>query len=64
MMCPYCLDEKGNGYATRVLDTRSFWEPTGRYFYIERRRQCKHCHQRFTTTERSPVANPLRSQDV
>lgn len=41
MKCPYC--GKRN---SRVIDTREV--PDG----IRRRRECSHCHQRFTTYER------------
>ena len=41
MKCPYC-EESG----TRVIDTREVGEGT------RRRRQCRGCHQRFTTYER------------
>jgi len=54
MLCPYCSDPTGVSHKTRVVETRSFWEPTSRYFYIERRRECPICSNRFTTTEKSP----------
>lgn len=43
LACPYCLHE-----ITRVVDSYpSNWSQT-----IQRRRQCQHCRQRFTTQER------------
>ena len=54
MLCPYCSDPTGVSHKTKVVETRSFWEPTSRYFYIERRRECPICRNRFTTTEKSP----------
>lgn len=41
MQCPYCAQRD-----SRVIDTREV--PDG----IRRRRECSHCHQRFTTYER------------
>ncbi|TKJ31146.1 MAG: transcriptional regulator NrdR [Chloroflexi bacterium B3_Chlor] len=41
MKCPYCTRKD-----TRVIDTREVGEG------IRRRRECKDCHQRFTTYER------------
>lgn len=41
MKCPYCAKKE-----TRVIDTREVGDG------IRRRRECKSCHQRFTTYER------------
>lgn len=41
MKCPYCGKKD-----TRVIDTRTIGEG------VRRRRECKSCHQRFTTYER------------
>jgi len=49
MRCPYCQEED-----TRVVDT-SHDSKGG----IRRRRECNHCHQRFSTYERAILANPL-----
>lgn len=58
MFCPYCCGPDGEGQKTKVLDTRSFWEPNRRCFYLERRRECTKCKTRFTTKERSPSVRP------
>jgi len=56
MICPYCVDPKTtDGYQTKVTDTRRFFDDVRRRFYMERKRVCTHCHQRFTTREFSPV---------
>jgi transcriptional repressor NrdR len=49
MRCPYCQFED-----SRVLDTN----PDTRGG-VRRRRECKNCHQRFTTHERPILATPL-----
>ena len=49
MHCPYC-----NHPRSRVLDTSH--DPRGG---IRRRRECMHCHQRFSTYERPITATPL-----
>jgi transcriptional repressor NrdR len=49
MRCPYCQEED-----SRVVDT-SHDSKGG----IRRRRECNHCHQRFSTYERAILANPL-----
>jgi transcriptional regulator NrdR family protein len=54
MFCPYCTKGDGEGSKTKVLETRMYWDETGKYFYIERRRECLRCDERFTTKERSP----------
>ncbi len=41
MTCPFCAKKQ-----TRVIDTREVGDA------IRRRRECKSCHQRFTTYER------------
>ena len=42
MKCPYCGDEE-----SKVIDSR----PTEDSERIRRRRECLHCHMRFTTYE-------------
>ncbi len=42
MKCPFC-----GKLNTRVIDSR----PGKSYFQIRRRRECRHCSQRFTTHE-------------
>lgn len=54
MMCPFCRDKNGESFKTKVIETRSFWEPNKYRYYLERRRECKHCGERFTTMEYSP----------
>jgi transcriptional regulator NrdR family protein len=39
--CPHC----GVSWESKVVDTR------GSTFHVYRRRECKHCHRRFTTHE-------------
>jgi transcriptional repressor NrdR len=51
MHCPFCQSEKE---ALKVIDSRSC--DAGRS--IRRRRECLHCHRRFTTYER--VEDPVR----
>ena len=48
MNCPFC-DQKNS----RVIDTR------GSGKRIRRRRECVHCHRRFTTYERVALSNPM-----
>ena len=50
MKCPYCSFDDSN-----VLDTRPVEENNS----IRRRRECKSCHQRFTTYEIVDVLNPI-----
>ncbi len=47
MRCPFCGSEDSN-----VLDTRDNGDG------IQRRRRCRHCQQRFNTTERVEVDHP------
>jgi len=47
MRCPFCGTED-----SQVLDTRD--APEG----IHRRRRCKHCQQRFSTSERVNIGHP------
>ncbi len=49
MRCPYCQHEQ-----SKVLDTSH--ESRGG---VRRRRECEHCHQRFSTVERPLLATPL-----
>jgi len=46
--CPYC-----GGSDSRVIDTREIGDA------IRRRRECQHCHQRFTTYEQIAQVNLL-----
>ncbi len=48
MKCPYC-----GGSDSRVIDTREIGDA------IRRRRECQHCHQRFTTYEQIAQVNLL-----
>jgi transcriptional repressor NrdR len=48
-MCPYCHSDE-----TRVIET--FRDRQGG---VRRRRECEHCHQRFTTYERVVRSLPL-----
>jgi len=38
-----------------VTDTRRYFDDVRRRFYMERKRVCTHCDQRFTTREFSPI---------
>ncbi len=49
MRCPYCQHQQ-----TRVLDTTH--DARGG---VRRRRECQHCHQRFSTYERPLLSTPL-----
>ena len=50
MRCPYCQSED-----TRVLDST----PDPGHGGVRRRRECKQCHQRFSTYERPILQTPL-----
>ena len=50
MRCPHCLSDKG----TKVIDTTH--DQRGG---VRRRRECKHCGNRFSTYERAILATPL-----
>ena len=52
MICPHCHDNEKEG--TKVIDTTH--DARGG---IRRRRECKHCEQRFSTYERPILAAPL-----
>ena len=54
MKCPYCTDKTMNSYPTKVIDSRSWFDEARQRYYVERRRKCLHCEQRFTTKEFSP----------
>ena len=45
MNCPEC--ESG----TKVLETRTYKDPEGDFFYSQRRRECLECSCRFSTVE-------------
>lgn len=49
MKCPFCQQSN-----SRVVDTTSEAQNG-----IRRRRECLHCHQRFSTLERAILATPL-----
>jgi transcriptional repressor NrdR len=49
MRCPYCQHEE-----SKVLDTLH-----DSHGGVRRRRECEHCHQRFSTSERPILATPL-----
>lgn len=50
MRCPFCKQDD-----TMVMDSR----PSEDGFSIRRRRECSHCHRRFTTFERAELNLPL-----
>lgn len=50
MKCPYC----GTAGASRVVDTSH--DARGG---IRRRRECKNCHERFSTYERAILSTPM-----
>jgi len=52
MICPHCHDNENEG--TKVIDTTH--DARGG---IRRRRECKHCGQRFSTYERPILTAPL-----
>lgn len=52
MICPHCHDNEKEG--TKVIDTTH--DARGG---IRRRRECKHCGQRFSTYERPILSAPL-----
>lgn len=52
MICPHCHDNEKEG--TKVIDTTH--DARGG---IRRRRECKHCGQRFSTYERPILSVPL-----
>ena len=52
MICPHCHDNETEG--TKVIDTTH--DARGG---IRRRRECKHCGQRFSTYERPILSAPL-----
>ena len=54
MKCPFCVQPDGRAYKTKVIETRNYWEPNEKVFYVERRRECVHCEERFTTKEIAP----------
>lgn len=49
MHCPFC-----NAEDTKVIDSRLSMEGDG----VRRRRECLHCHERFTTFERAELRFP------
>lgn len=50
MRCPYCQSDNGSKVIDTTHDTRGG---------VRRRRQCKHCKQRYSTYERPILATPL-----
>jgi transcriptional repressor NrdR len=50
MRCPHCQTDTGSKVIDTTHDTRGG---------IRRRRECKHCSQRFSTYERPILATPL-----
>ena len=45
MLCPSC-DER-----TKVLETRQFYDKDGGFYYLDRRRECLSCGERFFSLE-------------
>jgi len=45
MLCPSC-EEK-----TKVLETRQFYDKNFDFYYMERRRECLSCAERFFSIE-------------
>lgn len=45
MLCPSC-EEK-----TKVLETRQFYDKDGKFYYLDRRRECLSCGERFFSLE-------------
>jgi transcriptional regulator NrdR family protein len=55
MLCPYCRTPEGNSYKTKILETRTFWNPERSHYFVERRHKCKGCEEEFWTVEKSPT---------
>ena len=45
MNCPQCQNK------SKCLDTRTYQDPNGDFEYVERRRACLECEERFMTVE-------------
>lgn len=55
MICPHCRTTDGNGYKTKILETRTFWNPEKHFYFVERRHRCNNCTKEFWTVEKSPA---------
>jgi len=60
MHCPFCTTPKAD-HKTKVVDSRDYWDPNKRCFYVERKRKCYNCERVFKTTERSPCAPKIET---
>ena len=49
MRCPFCFTEE-----TKVIDSRLVSDG----YQVRRRRECGHCHERFTTFETAELIVP------
>jgi transcriptional repressor NrdR len=45
MNCPQCQNK------AKCLDTRTYQDPNDDFEYVQRRRECLECGERFTTVE-------------
>lgn len=45
MLCPSCEER------TKVLETRQFYDKDGEFYYLDRRRECLSCGERFFSLE-------------
>lgn len=45
MLCPSCEER------TKVLETRQFYDKNGGFYYLDRRRECLSCGERFFSLE-------------
>jgi transcriptional regulator NrdR family protein len=45
MLCPSCEER------TKVLETRQFYDKDGGFYYLDRRRECLSCGERFFSLE-------------
>ena len=34
MKCPFCVQPDGRAYKTKVIETRNYWEPNQKVFYV------------------------------
>ena len=35
MKCPFCVQPDGRAYKTKVIETRNYWEPNQKVFYVD-----------------------------
>ncbi len=45
MFCPSCESK------TAVLETRRYFDKAGNFYYLERKRKCTECMEKFTSIE-------------